>query len=149
MVWWIWILIGLLLLGIEAFVPFDFFLFFFGVSAIVVGGGTAAGLLASMWAQSVAFSVFAVVFLAFLRKPLNQRWSSPDGTPGRAGEIVGESVVLTEALAVGGVGKAEFRGTSWTVRTAGGEPLDAGTRCRVERVEGLVLWVSPEGRPGA
>ena len=47
-------------------------------------------------------------------------------------------------LAPGAVGKAELRGSSWSVRTGAAEALARGQRCRVERVEGIVLWVRPE-----
>jgi len=51
---------------------------------------------------------------------------------------------VTEAVAPGGVGKAEMRGTPWTARTNGGAALSPGQRCRVERVEGLTLWLRAE-----
>ena len=43
-----------------------------------------------------------------------------------------------------GVGKAEMRGASWTARTAGDATLPKGCQCRVERVEGLTLWLRAE-----
>jgi membrane protein implicated in regulation of membrane protease activity len=49
--------------------------------------------------------------------------------------------VLLQDLPVGGEAKAEYRGVPWSARAAAGIPLRAGQRCRVERVEGLVLWV--------
>ncbi|MDG2307086.1 MAG: NfeD family protein [Candidatus Binatia bacterium] len=147
MPWWIWILIGLSLFVIEVFIPTDFFMFFFGLAAIVVGVGATSGLLESMWVQSVSFAVVALVAVAFLRKPLSKRWTATEGS--HSGEIVGNSVVLTEVLEPSSVGTAEFRGSTWSVRTAGAAPLASGTRCRVNKVEGLVLWVSPEPRPGA
>jgi membrane protein implicated in regulation of membrane protease activity len=147
--WWIWILIGLSLFVVEIFIPTDFFIFFFALAAIVVGAGVSAGFLPSMWVQSVLFAIVAVASLVFLRKPLTRRLASPEAGPGRAGELVGESVVLTEDLALGGVGKAELRGSTWTVRTLHDVSLQTGSRCRIDKVEGLVLWVSPETRPGA
>jgi membrane protein implicated in regulation of membrane protease activity len=58
--------------------------------------------------------------------------------------LVGESASLLGALAPGGVAKAELRGTTWTVRSEHGGELAVGRRCRVERVDGLTLWVRPE-----
>ena len=56
----------------------------------------------------------------------------------------GETALVTEDVAPGGVGKAEMRGTSWTARTSAATLLARGQRCRVERVEGLTLWLRPE-----
>ncbi len=55
-----------------------------------------------------------------------------------------EAAVVLEEVAPGGVGKAELRGTSWSARTAGAAALARGQRCRVERVEGLTLWLRAE-----
>lgn len=141
MPWWIWILIGLSLFVVEIFIPTDFFMFFFGLAAIVVGMGAAGGLVESMWIQSVGFAVVALAAVAFLRKPLARKWSTPDKS---VGEIVGDSVVLTEDLSPDAMGKGELRGSTWSVRTTSDALLKRGDRCRVDRVEGLVLWVSPE-----
>ena len=51
---------------------------------------------------------------------------------------------MIEAVAPGGLGKAELRGTQWAARTSGSATLPPGQRCRVERVEGLTLWVRAE-----
>jgi hypothetical protein len=149
MAWWLWILIGLSLFVAEVFVPTDFFMLFIGVAAIAVGVGTSTGLLTSMWVQSVSFAVVAVAAVVFLRKPITRRLLSSDGDARSVGELVGDAVVLTEDLELGRVGKAELRGTTWSVRTLHEGVLTAGSRCRVDKVEGLVLWVSPEPRPGA
>ena len=38
MIWWYWMVLGLLLLGLELATPGGFFLLFFGVGALLVGG---------------------------------------------------------------------------------------------------------------
>ena len=47
-------------------------------------------------------------------------------------------------LPAGGEVKAELRGVPWSARAASGASLRAGQRCRVERVDGLTLWVRAE-----
>jgi len=37
MAWWLWLLVGLALLGIEMITPGGFFTIFFGVAALIVG----------------------------------------------------------------------------------------------------------------
>jgi membrane protein implicated in regulation of membrane protease activity len=52
--------------------------------------------------------------------------------------------VPLEDISVNSVGKAEMHGTSWTTRNIGDKPLARGQRCRVERVEGLMIFVRAE-----
>ena len=57
--------------------------------------------------------------------------------------MAGESAIVTEEVPGEGAGKAEMRG-SWTARSTTGSPLPRGQRCRVERIEGLTLWLRAE-----
>ncbi len=144
MAWWIWVLAGFVLLGLELGTPGGFFLAFFGVAALVVGGLTAAGLAQAVWAQWLLFSVLSVVSLLLFRKPLLEWMRRREPARKEVDSLVGEIAVLTEDLPAGGVGKAELRGTSWTVRSRAGGPVGRGRRCRVEQVDGLTLWVTAE-----
>ena len=62
---------------------------------------------------------------------------------GGFGSFLDLAVVLEEVVP-GGAGKAEMRGTSWNARTTGRATLAKGQRCRIERIEGLTLWLVPE-----
>jgi membrane protein implicated in regulation of membrane protease activity len=53
--------------------------------------------------------------------------------------------MAVEDIAAGGVGRLELRGTAWSARNATSSSLVRGTRCRVVRVEGLMVHVVPEG----
>ena len=44
-------------------------------------------------------------------------------------------------IAPGAEGRAELRGTSWTIENVGDGPLTAGQKCTVDRVDGLKLYV--------
>jgi membrane protein implicated in regulation of membrane protease activity len=143
MVWWLWVLAGIALLAFEVATPGGLFALFFGVGALCVAPLAALGLPETI--QWLAFSAISLVGLATLRGQLLRRLGNkPAPSAEIAGELVGEQAVLTTDLAAGGEGKAELRGTPWTVRAASGIPLAKGQRCRVERVEGLTLWVRAE-----
>jgi hypothetical protein len=144
MTWWVWAVAGLLLLGLELFVPVDFFVFFLGVAALGVSGGAALGLVTTTSAQLLLFSVLAVFTTLGLRTPLVARLRRAQDTGVGVENLIGEGAVLLGPLAPGDVGKAELRGTTWSVRSEHPDTLPAGRRCRVQRVEGLVLWVRPE-----
>ena len=66
------------------------------------------------------------------------------GDASEVGGLVGDVAVLLDDLPPGAVGKAELRGTAWSVRHDGGDTLPRGRRCVVERVDGLMLHVRPE-----
>jgi membrane protein implicated in regulation of membrane protease activity len=124
--------------------PGGFFTIFFGVSALVVGVLARFGLAGPPWMQWLLFSVLSVASLLLFRKPLLEWMQKRETRRPEVDTLVGETAILLEKLEAGGVGKAELRGTSWTARSATGSPLPVGTRCRVERVDGLTLWLKPE-----
>ncbi len=142
MAWWIWVLGGLLLLVAEVTTPGGFFAIFFGAGAILVGALKALGWEGPAWAEWLVFTILSVVSLALFRRPLMRRFKLSSGKP--VDRLEGETAVVLEEIPPGGVGKAEMRGASWTARTTGDQPLGKGRRCRVERVEGLTLWLRAE-----
>jgi membrane protein implicated in regulation of membrane protease activity len=139
MVWWLWVLAGIALLAFEVATPGGLFALFFGVGALCVAPLAALGV--SEVFQWLAFSALSLVGVATLRGPLLARLNRQ---PDRAVELVGEQATLLTDLPPGGEGKAELRGTPWTARAASGIPLARGQRCRVERVDGLTLWLRAE-----
>lgn len=143
MLWWHWILLGLLLAGIELLTPGGFFVVFFGVGALAVGGLALAGAAGPPWVQWLLFSALSVGALALLRKPLLARVRT--GPDGDRDSLAGELAVPLEGIPPGAVGRAELRGSSWSARNAGTTDLVKGQRCVVVRVEGLMLLIRAEG----
>lgn len=142
MEWWIWILLGLLLLLAELLTPGGFYIIFFGIGAVVVGvlaGLNAAG---PLWFQFILFSILSVLTLWLFREKLLQLTQGERRK--NVDSLVGETAVATEEIHLNAVGKAELRGTSWNARNVGDRPLTRGQRCIVERVEGLTIFVRAE-----
>lgn len=142
MEWWIWILLGLLLLLAELLTPGGFYIIFFGIGAVVVGvlaGFNAAG---PLWFQFILFSILSVLTLWLFREKLLQLTQGERRK--NVDSLVGETAVATEEIHLNAVGKAELRGTSWNARNVGDKPLTRGQRCIVERVEGLTIFVRAE-----
>ena len=142
MPWWIWILIGLVLLGVEMVTP-GFFLFFFGVAALVIGAMVAFGVGGPEWAQWLLFSAISLVSLLVFRGPL-VAWMRSQELVSPVDTLQGEVATPLQDLSPGAVGKAELRGTAWTVQNGDKGTLTKGQRCRVYRVEGLTLWIQAE-----
>ncbi|ABS25143.1 NfeD family protein [Anaeromyxobacter sp. Fw109-5] len=136
MAWWLWVLVGLALLLVELVTPGGLFALFFGVGALCVAVLAALGV--GSVAQWLAFSALSLALLATLRRALQDRLQ---GRHAPVDSLVGEEAVLLADLPPGGEAKAELRGVPWNARAAPGVSLRAGQRCRVERVEGLVLWI--------
>ena len=138
--WWMWFLFGLFLLLVEFLTPGAFYQLFFGVGAIAVGVLHAAGIQMSLPVQGVLFLGISLGALLLLRKPLREKLYRAE--PGRpVDSLEGETAVALEDIAVDGIGKAELRGTTWNARNVGDSPISRSQRCRVERVDGLTLWV--------
>jgi membrane protein implicated in regulation of membrane protease activity len=144
MTWWLWVLLGLILLGLEMAQVGGFFVIFFGAGAIFVGLLVGIRAVEAAWLQWLLFTAFSIVSLLLFRKPLLEWMRRGQKQQAPVDSLVGETAVLTEDLPTGGVGKAELRGTSWSVRSRAPEGLRRGQRTRVEQVDGLTLWVRVE-----
>jgi len=141
MAWWIWVLGGLGLLLVEVTTPGGFFAVFFGAGALLVGGAKALGWSGPAWLEWLAFTALSVSLLVAFRRDL-RRLALHSGPP--VDRLEGEQAVVVDAVVPGAVGRAELRGSTWTARTDGVSVLQRGQRCRVERVDGLTLWVRGE-----
>ena len=142
MEWWIWIVFGLALLLGELITPGGFYILFFGIGAVVVGGLAGFDFAGPAWFQVILFLLVSVVTLWLFRERLLK--VTQGATPYNVDSIVGETAVIVEEIPSNGIGKAEMRGTSWNARNIGEKPLARGERCRVERIEGLTLFVRGE-----
>jgi membrane protein implicated in regulation of membrane protease activity len=142
--WWHWLVFGLLLTLGEVVTPGGFYIIFFGTGAIVVGLLTGAGLAGPTWVQLLLFSVVSIGSLLVFRARL-LRWMQVDPQLPPIDALVGEIGTTSARLEPGSIGKVELRGSSWSARNVSAMVLEAGARCRVQRVDGLMLDVTPEG----
>jgi membrane protein implicated in regulation of membrane protease activity len=138
MVWWAWVVFGLGLLVVELATPGGLFALFFGVGALCVAPLAAAG--AGVAFQWLVFSALSLLLLGALRTRIQARIQRSPAVP--VDSLVGQEVVLLQDVPEGGEGKAELRGVPWSARAAAGVPLHKGQRCKVERVDGLTLYVT-------
>ena len=144
MLWWLWLVLGLLLAGFELLTPGGFFLIFFGTAALAVGVLAGLDLGGPVWLQWLLFSVLSVVSLLFFRNPLLARMGRGTADDAPIDSLVGETATPLEDIAPDGVGRAELRGATWTARNGDPRPVALGQRCLVQRVDGLTLWIRAE-----
>ena len=135
--WWLWLMLGILLLVLELMTPGGFFVLFFGVGAIAVGLLAAAGLSGGPTLQWLLFGVISLTSLLLLRKPLQRRTATR--ILHEVDPITGEVAIAMGNIGLHQIGKAELRGTAWNARNIGDTVILMGQRCRVERVDGLTL----------
>jgi inner membrane protein len=145
--WWHWLVFGLLLVLAELAAAGGFYIIFFGIGAIVVGALAAFGWAGPLWMQLLLFSVLSVGSLLLFRSRL-LAWLQMEPQTPPVDMIVGEIGIVGEDLAPGRVGRVELRGTSWTARNKGPVVLARGVRCRVIGVDGLTVDVVAEGGQG-
>ena len=130
MTWWHWLALGLILVALEMAASGGFYVIFFGVAAIAIGGLHLFGLAGPVWFQLLLFSALSVGSLLLFRNPL-LRLMKLD-TPGEdVDSLVGEIAVPHEEIAPGAVGRAELRGTFWSARNVRGHAAARGQRCSV------------------
>ena len=144
MIWWYWLLLGLLLLGAEMMTPGGFYILFFGLAALVVGAVAGMELVQGDSAQWLLFSGIAVASLLVFRGPLMARLNFASRNTADVNSMVGEIAIPLETMTAGSVGKVELRGTTWSAKNAGSAPLNKGQRSKVTGMDGLTLWISAE-----
>ena len=144
LLWWHWLVPGLLLVVADMAASGGFYIIFFGIGAIVVGLLASFDLAGPIWMQLLLFSAISVGSLLLFRRRL-LKWLQVDPQAPPVDMIVGEVGVAAEDLLPGKVGRVELRGAAWSGRNITNATLARGARCRVIRVDGLTVDVEPEG----
>jgi inner membrane protein len=144
MVWWAWIILGIACVAIEVHFTHDFSLFCVGASAFIVAAMTALTSGGPHWSQWIIFAALSVTILLVVRKPLLGRFQGHRGKDADFQYLVGEVATPADDLPANAVGRAELRGSSWSALNVESVGLRKGQRCRVEKVDGLTVWLKAE-----
>ena len=144
MPWWGWLIIGAVLVIAEVAINTDFWLVFFGVSALVVGVLGLAHVQLSMVVQWVVFGAMSVISLVLFRNRLRRRMNRENSVGLASPDLVGEFGLVRDTVAPGARGWAEVRGTVWRIRNRETTELPAGARVKVKAVDGVTLDVRRE-----
>ena len=142
--WWHWLVLGLVLVVSELATPGGFYIIFFGVGALAVGVLAGFDVAGPLWSQVLLFSLLSVASIALFRGRLLRMFQTDPQAPS-IDLLVGEVAVASEDLAPGAMGRVELRGAGWSARNDAQIILARGARCRVTRVDGLTLHIIPEG----
>ena len=95
------------------------------------------------WLQVVVFLVVSCAALACLR-PLVKKYIVPKITATNADSLIGVVTLVTGDIDnIQAKGELLLGGVPWSARSTSGAPIPAGTLVRVDRIEGVRLFVSP------
>ena len=137
----IWLAIMAALLIVEAACPIHLVSIWFAAGALVAMIISMLG--GELWLQIIAFCVVSGALLAglwpFIRKFLN-----PHLTKTNVDSVIGtEGIVTADIDNLNALGQVKLGGMEWTARSTSGDKISAGTRIRVDRIEGVKAFVSP------
>ena len=129
-----------------------------GASVALVSVWFAAGSLVALiaallggplWLQILLFVAVSLGLLAMLR-PFVRKYLRPRISRTNVDAVVGTQGFVTEAIDnVAASGQVKLGAMPWTARSTSGDPIPTGTRIRVDRVEGVKVYVSPAQEPAA
>lgn len=107
----------------------------------------AALLGAGVWLQTGLFLVVSGALLLMLR-PIVRRYLVPKITATNVDSLVGATGLVTEAIDnVTASGQVKLGAMEWTARSTTGENIPQGTLIRVDRIEGVKVYVTPVNVP--
>ncbi len=107
----------------------------------------AALLGAGAWLQTGLFLVVSGALLLMLR-PIVRRYLVPKITATNVDTLVGATGLVTVAIDnVTASGQVKLGAMEWTARSTTGENIPQGTLIRVDRIEGVKVYVTPVNVP--
>ena len=123
------------------------------VSLWFAGGALAALLMsllgAAVWIQVLAFLAVSAVLLTALR-PIAKKHFTPKLTATNVDSVIGTTGLVTVSIEnVTASGQVKLGAMEWTARSTSGDPIPAGTLIRVDRIEGVKVFVSPAEVPAS
>lgn len=147
LVWILWTMLGVVLIIAEVFTP-GFVLLWFGIGALCAALGGFLGLDYPL--QFFVFFVVSVALTAASRTIFARFFTHnerPDGFKTGAASLPGQvGTVVTSSRGSLNEGAVKVFGSVWTAYPAEGEePLEAGDRVVVERLQGASIYVRRAG----
>ena len=96
-----------------------------------------------MWLQIVVFLAVSGVMLSLLR-PIAKKYFTPRITKTNVDALVGKTCLCITAIDnLSGSGQVKVGDVEWTARSTTGEGIPAGAEVKIDRVEGVKVYVTP------
>lgn len=110
--------------------------------------GALAALIASLlgaaaWLQVLLFLAVSVILIIALR-PIVRKFVHPKLTATNVDSVIGSTGLVTASIEnVSATGQVKLGAMVWTARSTSGAPIPEGTLVRVDRIEGVKVFVTP------
>ena len=102
---------------------------------------------AGLWVQAVVFVLVSAAALTALR-PLVRKHLTPKLTATNIDSVIGSVGIVTGTIDnLTATGQVKLNGMEWSARSTSGNTLEAGTKIRVDKIEGVKVFVSPAEVP--
>ena len=135
-----WFVLMLAFLVVEAACPIHLVSVWFAAGAVIAA--IVAMLGGDLWLQVTLFVVISggllLALWPFVKKFLNPRHSATN-----LDSVIGsEGYVITAIDNHSAVGQVKLGGMEWSARSTNGKPVEVGTLVKVDRIEGVKVYVS-------
>ena len=95
------------------------------------------------WLQAVVFAAVSGVFLALLR-PFARKYFTPKLTRTNVDSVIDSKGYVTQEIDnLKAAGQVKLGAMEWTARSTTGDPIQPDTLVKVDRVEGVKVFVTP------
>lgn len=136
---WMVLMVGFLIA--EAACPFHLVSIWFAIGSLVAG--IVALLHGGIGLQIALFLVVSCGLLISML-PLVKKFIKPNIVKTNVEGVIGTEGYVTEAIDnIAATGQVKLGGMYWTARSENGKNIEAGKLVKVERIEGVKVFVSP------
>lgn len=142
MLYYWWLVIGLLLMAAEVIIP-GFVIFWFGVGAIVTGICAFLGV-ETVILQTMIFAIVSILLVSISRKFFINMIKSSPGSEIKMNmhALMGKVGIVTEAIDnTIGKGRVVVESQDWMARSSDASIIEQGSKIKILRTEGATLIV--------
>ncbi|NLN86435.1 MAG: NfeD family protein [Syntrophomonadaceae bacterium] len=132
-----WILIAILCGAVEIFSS-GFWFLWLAIAALLVAGGAATGILISLPAQLLVFSIITLVLIVFTR-PLLMKTVKSNDTVSKVKALIGQQGMALTPISPLNFGQVKVNGEIWTATS--NEYIEENIRVVVTGIDGVKLVV--------
>lgn len=136
----VWLILMLVFLLAEA-ATVSLVSLWFAVGALLAAIVSLLG--GAVWLQVSVFVLSSAILLVLLR-PMVRKFVNPGLTPTNVDSVIGSTGLVTADIDnVAAAGQVKLGAMFWTARSTSGASIPSDTLVRVDRVEGVKVYVSP------
>ena len=137
----LWLGLTVIFLIVEAACPIHLVSLWFAAGSLAALGVWALG--GALWLQITVFLAVSCALLAMLW-PLTKKYLNPRLTATNIDSVIGSEGLVTVAVDnLTAAGQVKLGAMEWTARSTSGDPIPVGTRVKVDRIEGVKVFVTP------